>query len=154
MGCLKKFSWRHKTFLCITKKSENKTLIKAYVLYLFRFYQKTHFKIYEKCFLLHLKSSFRSWDIHFLYFFPSFPVSRKKGSDETAIIMSWTNLHKLANVKFAITQKSRIKPSKFPRWQINKMGVFLNMFCYQIDTSNLTLTLWPLFMDGVQLPQG
>ena len=32
------------------------------------------FKNYEKCFLFHLKSSFRFWDIQFfVIFFPSFP---------------------------------------------------------------------------------
>ena len=32
------------------------------------------FKNYEKCFLFHLKSSFRSWDIQFfVIFYPSFP---------------------------------------------------------------------------------
>ena len=40
----------------------------------FLFFDQENFKNYEKCFLFHLKSPFRSRDVHdFVFFFPYFP---------------------------------------------------------------------------------
>ena len=47
----------------------------------------------KNVFLFHLKSSFRSQDIQFfLFFFPSFPLSKLKGTNGSGIIydvMNW-----------------------------------------------------------------
>ena len=64
--------------------------LKACVLYLLSFTEKKkHFKNYQKCFLFHLKSSFRSQGIQFFVIFLFLStVSRFKESDETGIIMT------------------------------------------------------------------
>ena len=78
---------------------------KACVLYCFT--KRRHLNNYEKCFLFHLKSSFRSKDIQLFVFFPSFSTfSRFRGLDETGlIVMSRIGLHKLATGIFGITEK-------------------------------------------------
>ena len=64
------YTW---TFLAGNKRVLK--LVSATFLSNFSFFTKWQpFKNYEKCFLFHLKSSFRSWDIQiFVIFFPSFP---------------------------------------------------------------------------------
>ena len=65
------------------------------------------FKNYEKCFLFHLKSSFRSRDIQVFVFFPFFStLSRfKRANGSRKFMMSWNGVHKFADVSFGITQK-------------------------------------------------
>ena len=97
-------------------------------------------KIKEKCFLFHLKSSFLSQDILIsLRFISSLSThSRSNGSDESWIIMmSWTDLHKLINVIFGITQKPLcINLLKLPWWKITGNRIFLNMLCDRRETGS------------------
>ena len=64
-----------------------------YFLSNFYFFTKWyHFKNYEKCFLFHQKSSFRSWDIKIFVFFPFlstiFRLKRTNGSG-IIYVMNW-----------------------------------------------------------------
>ena len=61
----------------------------------------------KKCFLFHLKSSFRSQDIHIFVLFPFLSrLSRLKKTNGTGIIYDVIiGLHKFADAIFGITQK-------------------------------------------------
>ena len=72
---------------------------------------------YEKCFLFHLKSSFRCQDIQIfvIFSFPCFPDSNGQMEVEL-FLMSSIGSHKFAGVLFEITQKQLyITPSNLVR---------------------------------------
>ena len=96
------------------------------------FYQMIALQKLWKCFLFHLKSSFRSREIqifcNFSLSFPRFPDSKGQMKVEW-FMMSSTDMRKFADVIFVITQRLlHITSSNLVRCYITNRGIFLSLF--------------------------
>ena len=92
----------------------------------FMFHEMVALKNYEECFLFHSKNSFILEIFKFSQFFLSFPhFPNSKEQMKVEFMMSWIDLHKVADVIFGITQRAFYHQT----WTGNTSLIFLILFC-------------------------
>ena len=112
----------------------------TFCLLFFIFYQKKHFKNYEKLFLFPLTSTFLSWDFQYFVFFPfSFQFLDSKGQTKIFANMFYNSKRKITSTRRFLFFDSFVhKKGQGAKEKIKLPFSYLLPFSFFLNISNKT----------------